>query len=154
MTGTGDLDPAAGQQADAQPSPDAAQSADPKPAANGASQASDAVELARTYGGREVVAVALVVVAGTFALSVMAFRDGTAVAAAMGTVTTLIGTLVGSYFGFQAGSQGRAQDAAVAETANKTAVAAAAFVPSDRTGAFFEQVNQMSPSDRNNPDFE
>lgn len=107
---------------------------------------SNAVELARTYGGRDIVAVALVVVAGTFALTVMAFRDGTAVAAALGSVTTLIGTLVGSYFGFQAGNQGRTQDAAAAETANRTAVAAAALVPESEAPTLFAEMNEIANS--------
>lgn len=119
------------------------------------SSTTSAVELARTYGGREVVAVALIVVIGAFAMTVVAFRDGTAVAAAMGSVTTLIGTLVGSYFGFQAGSQGRNQEAASADIANKTAIAAAAYVPEAQADNFVAAVNQMyANSGYGTPDFE
>lgn len=122
-----------------------------KPAGPSAELQASSLELARAYAGREVVAVALVVVVGAFALSVMAFRDGTAVAAAMGAVTTLIGTLVGSYFGFQAGSEGRNTTAAAADTANKKAVLAAAFVPDSAHADFLPRLDQLlgtSPSDR------
>src|SRR6476660_8015471 len=81
-----------------------------------------AVELLRATLGREVVAVALLVVLGAFRISVVEIRDAAGITTAMGTVTTLIGTLVGTYFGVQVGGQGRAEDAAARNTANEVAV--------------------------------
>lgn len=103
-----------------------------RPAAPASSTEATTLDLLRVYLGRETVAMALLVVLGSFVIAVVAFRDAAAVATAMGTVTTLIGTLVGTYFGVQVGSQGRAQDAAARDTATETAVRAAAFVqPAD-----------------------
>jgi hypothetical protein len=133
-----------------EPTPDPG-TAKPAAPADSPSAGSLALELARTYAGREVVAIALVVLVGAFALSVVGFRDGTGVAAAMGAITTLIGTLVGSYFGFQAGSEGRNQSAVAADAANKAAVVAATFVPEAALPEFLPRLDQItgtSPSDR------
>lgn len=108
------------------------------------------LDLARVSLGREVVAVALLVVLGAFILTVVAFRDAAAVATAMGTVTTLIGTLIGTYFGIQVGSQGRAEDATSRDQATQAAVRAASFVEPAQADAFnqsLDSVYGVSPGD-------
>ncbi|MEA2676274.1 MAG: hypothetical protein QOJ81_415, partial [Chloroflexota bacterium] len=77
-----------------------------------------------------------------------------AVAAAMGSVTTVIGTLVGSYFGYQVGNQGREKATDAATAASRTAVTAAAFIGRDDAPEFLNRVRQANADStlNGNPD--
>ena len=95
--------------------------------------------------GRDLVALAFLIVLCTFVVAV-AFLDTAAdIVAVVAPITTLVGTLIGTIFGVQVANQGRAAEAsAQAESTRKiagAAVAAASLAPADMAPQLIRQVN-------------